>query len=555
MDTFIEISIILVIAATFSGFVKFLKQPMIIGYILTGLIVGPYALNIVNSNDTLEVFSQFGITLLLFIVGLNLSPKVIKEVGRVAVITGLGQVIFTTIVGFLIATFLGYSTITAVFIAIALTFSSTIIILKLLSDKGDLEKLYGKIAIGFLIIQDLVASFLLISVSALSLGNNLSEIALQLIYKGGIILFVLFICVKFLLPSITKYFAKSQEFLFLFAIAWGMGIAAVFNILGFSMEIGALIAGVSLSLFPYHHEISSKMRPLRDFFLVVFFILLGSQLIFSNFTQLMLPAILFSIFVLIGNPLIMMILMGILGYNRRTSFLAGLTVAQVSEFSLILIALGVKVGDLSQEILSLVTIVALITITFSSYMIMYADKIYPLISKYLIIFERKNVRKDKERVINYDVILFGYNRIGYDFLKVFKRMKSKFMVVDFDPEVIQSLVLEEIPCEYGDAGDTEFLDEIGLSQVKMVVSTIPDFSTNAILISKAKSLNPKAIILVISHDIEDTYKLYDLGATYVYMPHFLGGKYASNLVNRHKFDSKKFNIEKERHIKSLDQRI
>lgn len=552
-NIFIEISIILVLATVIAAVMRILKQPTIIGYILTGIIVSPFFLNLIKSQDTLVVFSQIGVAFLLFIVGLSLNPKVIKEVGKASLITGLGQVIFTSLIGFFIARFLGFELITALYIAVALTFSSTIIIMKLLSDKGDLDKLYGKISIGFLLVQDLIAVFVLIIVSSFSEPNQALSSILFLLIKGGLIILLLVLTSLYALPKLEFFFAKSQELLFMFSIAWGLGLASLFYLIGLSLEIGALIAGITLSLSPYNNEVSSKMKPLRDFFIVLFFIVLGSQLIFDNFSKFLLPTIIFSLFILIGNPLIVIVLMGMLGYTKKTGLQAGFTVAQISEFSLILIALGVSVGHLTTEILSLVTVIGLVTIIGSTYLIIYSDKIYQPLKKYLSIFERKNIKKEKRKKV-FDIILFGYNRIGFDFVNSFKKLKNKFLVVDYNPEVIADLNKDKIDCEYGDVEDIEFLEQLNLKDIKMAVSTIPDFDTNLLLINTIKRVNKKVIIMCVSHHIDEAHTLYKKGASYVIMPHFLGGRYASMMIDRHGFSIDRFNEEKKKHLSHLRKR-
>lgn len=335
---------------------------MIIAYILAGLLLSPYGLNVVNSHDMIGILSQLGITFLLFMVGINLSPRVIKSVGKISVITGIGQILFTSCIGFLIALVFNFSLIESIYISIALTFSSTIVIMKLLSDKKDLDTLYGRISMGFLIVQDIIAMFILIFVAALGgEGNIYSIIGQSLIKVIGAVGFVLLLG-YYILPKALKKIADSSEFIMLFCIAWCLALAATLHHIGLSIEIGALLAGVSLSVSPFRHEITAKIRPLRDFFLLMFFVFLGTQMEFSNFQIYIIPIIVFSIFILIGNPIIVMILMGIFGYTKRTSFLAGLTVAQISEFSLILIALGIKMGHINPDILSFVTVTGLITI-------------------------------------------------------------------------------------------------------------------------------------------------------------------------------------------------
>jgi len=556
-EIFLELGKILAVTILVTGLIRLLKQPVVIGYILSGIILGPVILNIVSSTDTFSAFSQIGVALLLFMVGLSLNPRVIKEVGKVSLITGVGQVLFTTTIGFLIARMLGLSTIVSMYISVALAFSSTIIIMKLLSDKKDLETLYGRISIGFLIVQDFIAIAILLIISSLSSGINLTSLAIESILKGFGVIIILFVFTIYVLPSLTKSIAKSQEFLLLFSIGWCFAIASLFYYFNFSIEAGALLAGISLSLSPYHLEISSKMKSLRDFFLIMFFIILGSQMIFTNIIQNLLIILILSLFVLIGNPIIVMILMGLLGYTKRNSFLAGLTVAQISEFSLIVVAMGVSVGHVTNEILSLVTAIGLITFAGSTYMILYSHKIYFVLSRYLSIFERKGKKVDEYKYTKegkFDIFLFGYNRIGFDILKSLKKIKKKFLVVDFDPEVITKLSKEKYNCKYGDVNDSEFLNELNLSKAKMIISTIPVVDTNLLLINKIRKENKKVIISVVSHQINEAIKLYNEGATYVLMPHFLGGKQFSTMIENNKFNIKKFLKEKKSHLKHLKYR-
>lgn len=556
-EVFTELSIILLITLVVTGSVRFFKQPAIIGYILSGIIAGPFVFNIIDSHTLLSAFSQIGIALLLFLVGLNLNPKVIKEIGKISLITGLGQVIFTTSIGFFIARALGFSSVVSLYIALALAFSSTIIIMKLLSDKKDLESLHGRISTGFLIVQDFIAILILLIISTLNTGVNLTTLAFETLLKGtgGIVL--LFLLTIFLLPKITKNIAKSQEFLLLFSLSWCFVVASAFHYLNFSIEAGALLAGITLSMSPYHFEISSRMRPLRDFFLILFFIVLGSQMVFSNILLNLPIIVLFSIFVLIGNPIIVMILMGFFGYTKRNSFLAGLTVAQISEFSLILVTLGVSLGHLSTEILSLVTAVGLITFAGSTYMILYSHKIYPKISKFLSIFERKGKKVDEHKYHihnDHDIILFGSNRTGFDILESLKKIKKKFLIVDYDPEVIIKLSKQGYDCRYGDANDPELLDELNLSGAKMIISTVPGIDTNLLLIHKVRKVNKKAIIAVVSHQIDEAERLYEEGATYVIMPHFLGGQHFSAMLEKNKLSLSRFLKEKIAHLEHINYR-
>jgi len=534
---------------------KIFKQPLIIGYILSGIIVGPFFLNLVRESETLNIFSEMGIAFLLFIVGLHLSPKVIKEVGKISLITGVGQIIFTSLIGYFIGILLGFSKITSLYIAVALTFSSTIIIMKLLSDKDALEKLYGKISIGFLLVQDLIAIIILIVISSLFTGAGAGNLLFSTIIKGIILVIISIPVSYYVLPKLSEFTAKSQELLFISAITWGFGLSLLFLYAGFSIEVGALIAGIMLSMSPYSFEVSSKLKPLRDFFIISFFIILGSQMAFGDITKLILPAIIFSIFVLIGNPLIVMTLMGLLGYSKRTGFMAGLTVAQISEFSLILISLGVKTGSLSQEILSFVTIIGLITIAGSTYMILYSDWIFNKLSRFLKVFEKKKIHEKEIPTKEYDYILLGYNRIGFSIIKSFSKITKKFLVVDYNPEIVKELQKEKVDAIYGDVDDSEFLEDLGIYKAKLVVSTIPEKETNQLILDILKRNKSHTISLLTGRQIEDALELYKAGADYVIMPHFLGGEYTAKLIESARDNNKIYQKEKNKEIKSLQERL
>ncbi len=554
---FLELSKVLAITIVTTGFVLLLKQPAIIGYILSGILAGPSLFNIIQATTTLETFSHIGVALLLFFVGLSLNPKVIKDVGRVALLTGIGQVVFTSGIGFLIVRALGYSLIASVYIAVALAFSSTIIIMKLLSDKRDLDSLYGKISVGFLIVQDFIAIIILLVISSSGSGASLSSVAIESILKASGAMLILFLLTVYFLPKLTSFIAKNQEYLLLFSISWCFVIASAFFYLNLSIEVGALLAGMTLSMSPYQFEISSKMKPLRDFFIVLFFIMLGSEMVFANVLDNIGVILITSFFVLIGNPIIVMIIMGSMGYTKRNSFLSGLTVAQISEFSLIVITMAIAAGHIPSEVLSLVTAVGLITFTGSTYMILYSNQLYSFLSPYLSVFEKKGKKVDEKshhKHKQYDVILFGYNRIGFDVLRSLKKLKKKFLVVDFNPEIIAQLSEEGYDCKYGDANNDEFLNEINLTKAKMIISTIPTIETNLLLLYKIRSVNKKAIISVVSHQIEESLRLYEAGATYVVMPHFLGGNYFSTMIENNKLNIKKFLKERLNHLDHLEKR-
>jgi len=555
MEEVINISIILLVVLGVSLVMRILRQPLIIGYILSGILVGPFFLNLMGGVETMQTFADFGIALLLFIVGLNLSPKIIKEVGGVAFVTGIGQIVFTSVIGYLIGIALGLSSVVSIYVAIALTFSSTIIMMKLLSDKDDLESLYGKISRGFLLVQDFVAIFILIIVSSMVGGGGAMQNVLTVLWRGGLYLVLVVPIAIFILPRFGVFFAKSGEFLFLFALAWGLGLSALFFSAGFSIGVGALIAGVLLSMSPYSFEISAKIKPLRDFFIISFFLSLGSMMVFNGMGDLVFAAVIFSVFILIGNPLIVIILMGWLGYSKKVGFNAGLTVAQISEFSLILVALGVSIGHLPIEILSFVTFIGLFTIAGSTYMVMNSEKIYPYFAKSLSVFEKKKIKDFKFEKEIADYVLIGENRIGFSIMNYFIKNRKNYLIVDFNPQRVRKLSSKGVKCLFGDVSYSTFLDDANFQKAKMIISTVSDFNTNEMLIRKVREANKQAIIIVVCERVSDSYPLYKAGADFVLVPKFSAGEDLKRMLKSFDLDKKAYSREMKKQLRKFDERM
>lgn len=554
MTTFYELSLILVAVTIVAGIVKLFKQPIIIGYILTGLLLGPQVLGVFKNSESVSIFSEMGIAILLFVVGLHLNPKELKFYGKKILLLGLGQILITFILSYLLALRFNFSLIASLYIGLGVTFSSTIVVLKLISDKKELERLYGKIAIAVLLLQDLVAAVVLIFISSFSEGATSLSI-LELLIKGIGLTLLMSLFTIYVLPMLSNFFAKSQEYLFLFSLAWGFGIASLFHELGFSIEIGALIAGVALSVSPYNQEISTKLRPLRDFFTVIFFIYLGSKIEISSLGPVIAPTLLFLAFIVVVKPLIIMSLGGMLGYTKRTYFLAGISLAQISEFSMILALVGVKLGHLDNSTLSMITFLGMFSILISSYFINYSEKLYTLLVDLIKVFEKKKtLEKEISKAKSYEVILFGCNRVGYDFVRVFKKLGKAFLAVDFDPDVVKGLKDSGVNSIYGDAEDSDFLDELPLEKSKLVISTIPDFEINSFMLKQIRKKSEDIIVILLSYDLEEAVKLYEHGATYVVLPHFIGGEYAAALADNSNLDITKLHSKRNKHIDYLKER-
>ena len=506
------------------GFIgRMLKQPLIVSFILVGLLVGPYGLDLLRSAEKIHLLSEMGIAVLLFVVGLKLDVSLIRTSGKVALATGLGQVIFTSVFGYFICIALGFEPVTSLYIAVALTFSSTIIIVKLLSDKKEIQSLHGQISIGFLIVQDIVVILAMIVLSAMGTQSDYSLLQeiIWVVVKGIGMLIGVVLLIRYVMRWLTSLMARTQELLVLFSLTWAIALAAFSDYLGFSKEVGAFLGGISLASTPYREVISGRLVSLRDFLLLFFFIHLGSQVDVTLIGDQIVPAVVLSLFVLIGNPIIVMIILGIMGYRKRTGFLAGLNVAQISEFSLILAALGLSLGQIDEETLGLITLVGLITIGTSTYLIMYSHQIYEKVSKLLGIFERKTPYReisDEEVVADpFDVIIFGLGMYGNNIARSLESKGYKVFGVDFDPRAVKRWNRKGRKAQYGDADDPELM-EILPGDTQCVISTLPDKQINLALIKYLKQANYKGSIAVTSYYGRTAKELELAGADLILLP-------------------------------------
>ena len=538
---FIDISFILGIAIVIAFLVQLLRQPLIISYIITGIVCGPLLLNIINSSqEFFDVFAKFGVILLLFLVGLSLNLNYLRKIGKVAAIAGIGQVVFTSFFGYTILIFLGFAKLSALYLAISITFSSTIIIMKLLSDKRDTRTVYGRYTIGLMLVQDIIAIGIMILLPTLEEGQSFSISILILLAKVLIMLSVVYFLSRVVLPVMLKRVARSGEFLLIFSLAWCFAIAGLGEWAGLSLEVGAIMAGLSLGGSIYRTEISSRLKPLRDFFIALFFIILGSEMNVGNFFVSLWPGIVLSLFVLVGNPLILYIIFRFNKFTRRNSFLAGLTAAQVSEFGFVFLFVARQMGYIDNDIISIFTMVALITIFVSSYLITYNAQIYKKLSPILSIFGKDKYHEPKEADKTYDVLVLGYHRLGWKICDALGGMKVPFAVVDFDPYASKKLEKRNIPYFFGDLTEVEFLAELPINDTKMIISTLPDAEDQITLIKHVRMTNKKTLIIANLSHIKFLDDMYKAGADYIMMPHLVSGQWMANILKGNNWDRKTF---------------
>ncbi|MBK1644048.1 sodium:proton exchanger [Thiocapsa imhoffii] len=525
-DPFAELAALLAIAAVVAALAVRLRQPVLIAYIVVGIAVGPAGFDLVRSHDQINVLAQVGVAVLLFVVGLKLDLTRVRDIGTVALATGLGQLAFTIVFGFIIILALGKGVTEAFYVAVALTFSSTIIIVKLLSDKGELDTLHGRIAIGFLIVQDIAVVLAMMAMSALGSGSDAPaiEVAASLIGRIAAAAALMYIMMRYVLPVVLHSVARSQELLLIFAIAWGTGLAALGEWVGFSQEAGAFLAGFSLASTRYREAISARLTGIRDFLLLFFFIDLGSELDFSTLGAEIGSALILSLFVLIGNPLIVMAIMGVMGYRKRTGFLAGLTVAQISEFSIVFVAMGIGLGHISGEALGLTTLVGVITITLSTYMILYSHPLYRFLAPVLGLFERRhpyrevNTAESGDSQVAPQVLVLGLGRYGLRLARHLRNADLEVLGVDCDPDLIRRLAGDGLPVRFGDGHDPSFLDSLPLTGLGWIVSTLPDVDSNRVLLYALAERGFTGEIAIVARDDQQGQQLWLAGAPIILYP-------------------------------------
>lgn len=554
---FVEIGIMIIVATLGGMFAHLLRQPLIPAYIMVGILLGP-VFGILTQTAIIEGFGLAGIAFLLFIVGLELNVRKLEGIMSVSVIGTSVQVALTVIVAMFVMMMLGYGKIEALYLGFIVAFSSTMIAIKGLSDSRRIHTLHGKVIIGILLMQDLIAIFAL---SILGSEGNFSAIALLVSSTKAVLVLVgAWLCAHLIYPRVFKRAARVPELLFMCAISVCFIFSIIFHLIGFSIAIGAFVGGVSLASLPYNLEIIARVRSLRDFFATFFFVSLGATLILADIQKALVPLFVIIALVIIFKPFLLTIVCGIFGYSRRISFLASVNLAQVSEFSLILAAQGLALGHISNSTYAITVLAALITITISAYMTKHAQWIFIKFRRYLRFFEfgEHNMAYLPEESMDdkvYSTVLVGADRIGYNILKPFQKKKKSFIIIDFNPDIIRRLRSQNIPCIYGDIGDPDILEHIRPKKLKMLISTVPTVEDNERILKYVRRVNKKATLFVTAESIKDALRLYQHGADYVILSHFLGGERVSLLLDEVGDNVKQLTKNKLEHIHELKRRL
>ncbi len=523
----VNLGIALVAAAVFALLGRIIRMPSIVAYLLAGVVLGPMT-GLVEFSSADGLIPKLGIVLLLFLVGLELSFDKIRGVGSVALAAGLGQVVFTAAGGLALCTLLGFTFIESLFLATALTFSSTVVVVKLLQEKGELDTLYGRIAVGIFLVQDLVVVLMLTLLTGV--GRH-EEISWELMGRGVgaafggtlVLLALVLLASRHVLGRPLAWAARSSETLIILSLAWCFLVVLIAQWFQLSVEIGAFLAGLGLAQFPFNDDLRRRLHPLMNFCIAVFFVSLGLEMDFGGGAADWRSTLVLSLFVLIGNPFIFLLIIARMGYSRRTSFQAGVTVAQISEFSFILVAMGLQAGLLGANILSITALVGLVTITGSAYLILYSDPLYRLADRLGLLFWLPDHADESEAKAGTGrsdhVIVVGMNTLGRELVRRLHERGERVLAIDTDPAKLAGLPGETL------VGNVEYLsvlEEAGFAKARLLVSALKIEEVNDLLAYRPYCSDVPCAINVM--DLGAVDRLLEFNAGYLMVPKVDGVK-------------------------------
>lgn len=552
---FAQLGIIIILAAATALVLHFFKQPIIFSYVFVGILIGPI-LHLITDKTIIDSMSLIGVAFLLFLVGLEMDLKSLKDVAMISTFGAIIQISLLFITGFTIALTLGFFSLEAAYIGLLIAFSSTMVVLKILSDRRELHTLHGRIITGILLTEDIIA---ILALSILTSINSFNLTLLGVAVLKFIILFgTAYLASKLLFPQLFRTAAKNQEILFITSLGTCFLFAVSFQYLGFSLAIGAFVAGLTLGTLEYRVEIIGKIKSLKDFFSLLFFVSLGMGISLAVLKHWWFAIIILIGTVLIIKPIISMTICSLFKYTKKPAFLTANALTQVGEFSLILFAQGLALGHITPDLFSIAIVVTLTTIVITSYTMPNALTLYRLMNKPLKIFDFFSTKSMEYRPtkIEPSVVLCGHNRIGYSILRDLKDIKKEVLVVDYNPEIVDIVSKQGYHCVYGEATDEEVIQHMNLPKLKIFISTIPEIRDNITLIRRIRDVNKKARIMVTASTIDESLKLYEHGADYVILPHFLGGEHVSHMITDlrlSQIDLKKERLDHLRHLKERKQ--
>jgi len=522
----IYFSIIVLSATVMTYLFNRLRQPSILAFILTGILIGPIALGIVPHSPEIEMLSKIGIAFLLFSVGLGTDLNKLKKLNLTVFALPVINIVLTFILLVLFKNLIGLNLVQSLYLSFIISFSSTMLVAKILIDNFEMGTFNAQISIGILLIEDLIA------ILAIPILKDILDISfilvLTVIFKVLILIALAYILNKWIYPSLIKHTFRSTQGFFLLTIGSCFLFILISQLLKFDIAVGAFIGGLAISIFPYNLEISNNISGIRSLLSMIFFVSLGMQLTFHFESGYLLLVILF-IMVFVLKPLIHFVILIFSGYGTRISVTSSLYLAQVSEFSLILAMQGLLLNHLTSDQYSAIVIVTSVSMLLTPYITEYHDSLYRFVKPLLHHFKKKKYYSRKidklnnipDKIENH-LILVGSDVVGDAILKVLSRDKHiPIIIVDQNPEKIATLVAKKINCVCGDVTNEEIIHSINIDKARLIVSTIPRFDVTMRLLTKVKSINPKLKFYARANTNEQALKLYEMGADLVILPKVL----------------------------------
>lgn len=543
-----------IVAAAALGLPAYLLGiPLLLAYLAAGVILGPHlGLGVVKSAQSISTLSEIGLVLLMFILGLEIDLRKLLQAGRAVLINGVTQFVLCAGLALVFFKLMGFDQTTGqyglVYLSVACSLSSTLLVVKILSDRMELDSLTSRITLGILVLQDLWA------IGFLAVQPNLSDLDLGSVAlsvgKAALLVVASWSCAKFVLPRVFKRASKHPELMLIIVMAWCFAMCGLADALALSLEMGALIAGISIASFPYHVDVAAKVASLRDFFITLFFVGLGLQIPMPTHNVLWISGGIIA-FVLVSRVLTVFPVLHLLKYGNRASLIPALNLSQLSEFALVLAALGVAYGHLNQDLLSAFTISMVVTALISSVTIPSGHKLYRFLTKWLekIGFHDHEYRENTDESATErapKVIFLGFHREASSLLHEMltrypKKTESDLMIVDFNPEAHRQLKERGIRCQYGDISHVDTLRHLDLHEAKLLVCTIPDQllkgTSNLRLLRNLKEIAPKARVIVTAERLDMALELYGAGAAYVFIPRMISAPYLADVMERMQSDT------------------
>ena len=521
LQLLLNLGFIVITAATFAFVGKLIRMPTIVGYILAGIVLGP-VLQLVELDHSLELISELGIALLLFLVGLELSFAKVKDLGRVALILGGIQVLLTATGGMLVAHFMGFAPMESIFLGGTVTFSSTVVVIKLLDQKGVMNRLYARISVALFLAQDIVVIAALTVLTGFGGSEPLAPIELLINFGkafGGmaVLLILALIAARYLLPKPFAWAARSPDTVFIWALCWCFLVVILAHQFHLSVEIGAFLAGIAIAQLPIHEDLHRRLHPLMTFFIAVFLVTLGIKMELSSFAAIWPTALGLSAFVLLIKPIIVFSILARMRFSEYTAFQTAIATGQVSEFAFILLALGATTGLIEADIVALGGLVGITTIALSSYLIIHSEALYAAIARTGILKLLRAKQEPDSEILRHrkdHIIVVGMNALGREIVKQLTLRNERVLAIDTDPKKLEGL---------GDAdiliGNVEYqsvVEEVGLREARLVVSALQIEDTNHLLAYRCRSASVPCAIH--AFDLSVVNDLLDLDVTYLMMP-------------------------------------